>query len=47
MARPSATDWDICKNCEHTVNTHTHKGVIGDCSGYLCECKNYEKRQTA
>lgn len=44
MARPKQTDWDECKNCPHVVNTHTRKGVIGDCRGYQCECKEYEKK---
>jgi hypothetical protein len=43
MPRPKQTDWDICKNCGHTVNTHTRKGEIGSCRGYLCECETYEK----
>lgn len=40
----AAHDWDICKKCDHTVNTHTSKGEVGHCQGYLCTCEEYEKK---
>lgn len=37
-------DWDICKQCTHTVNSHTTDGVVGACHAYKCECEGYQAK---
>lgn len=48
MARPSATDWVICKACTHTENSHKkHDGRSTKdrpCYAYLCDCAKFEKK---
>lgn len=47
MARPSAHEWDICKNqeCTHTINIHTHNDEVGVCGAYKCGCPEFIKKE--
>jgi hypothetical protein len=39
----AAHQFDMCANCQHTVNVHTKKSEVGPCRAHNCDCQEYVK----